>query len=112
MERGINAERAAKGRPRLLRALDEVDGQADDLVALHLDLPDHELAGDPVGPPAIAGEVDARRVSAERESLGAVILADLQEAVAGAAEINVPAAEAADANRDAAVVCPGGQGFA
>src|SRR5262249_27021678 len=91
-----------QGRHLLLAVLDEVDRQAHDLVAPHFDLPDHELSRDHVAPPSVAEELDAGRVAAERESLGATVFAHVQEPIAGTAEIQGPTAGAADGGRDAA----------
>ena len=87
---GVDADRPVEGRLRPLALLNEVNGQADDLRALHLHLPDHELAAQLVGASPLPVELQARRVAAEREALGIDVFADFQEAVARAAEVGDP----------------------
>lgn len=60
IERRVEPQHAHDGGHLLLASLDEVDGEADDGVPLLLELPDPELAVDPVATPAVPRELDPR----------------------------------------------------
>ena len=61
-----------------LGALDEIDCQAHDLVAVHFQFPDHELTREHIAAPAFAAEVQTGRGAARSVALGIEVLADLQ----------------------------------
>src|SRR5947209_915106 len=87
----IDADAADQRRAFFFRALDEVNRQPDDLVAVEFEFPDGEVAGDLVAAAAVAVEVQAGGFLAEGEALGAAVFADGQELPDRRADVQGPA---------------------
>ena len=78
-------------RTSLLGTLDEVDGQANNPIAVKLELPDHELPGNSVAASTFAGKIQTGGIPAESEPLGAMVFTDLEELAVWGADVKMPA---------------------